>query len=203
MKYRVAICTALISVFSFALAATAKEPEPIKLFNGKDLTGWEEHGKAAWTVKDGILIGKQGENNAPGDLLTKASYDNFELTIEYRVVWPANTGLWYRYQSARQAYQADILEYKNPFALSGTIYCPGKMFIAINKDDTAINREGWNKMTVRAAGDHHVVTLNGKKVAEAHDDSSDKGRIGFQVHAGNQFGKMEVQVKSVVLHPLK
>ncbi len=77
------------------------------------------------------------------------------------------------------------------------------MFLAINKDEKTINREGWNKMTVRASGDHHVVTLNGKKVAEATDDSSDTGKIGFQAHAGNQFGKMEVQVNSVELHPLK
>ena len=34
----------------------------VKLFNGKDLTGWEATGNAKWVVEDGMLIGTQGEN---------------------------------------------------------------------------------------------------------------------------------------------
>jgi type 1 glutamine amidotransferase len=104
------------------------------LFNGKDLAGWVEEGKAHWEVKDGVLIGRQGANNAPGDLLTDKDFGDFELKVTFRVVWPANTGVWYRYQSASKALQADILEYQNPFALTGSLYCTGKMFIALNTD---------------------------------------------------------------------
>jgi len=45
--------------------------ETVKLFNGKDLTGWETSGDAKWVVENGMLIGTQGENNSPGDLFTK------------------------------------------------------------------------------------------------------------------------------------
>jgi hypothetical protein len=93
------------------------------LFNGRDLTGWEAEGNASWTVQDGMLVGMQGENNAPGDLFTTDSYSDFVLLVTYRVEWPANTGIWFRYQNANKAYQADILEYKNPVAYSGTLYC--------------------------------------------------------------------------------
>ncbi|HUV62928.1 MAG TPA: hypothetical protein VMW24_03465, partial [Sedimentisphaerales bacterium] len=31
----------------------------IKVFNGKDLTGWEATGGAKWVVEDGMLIGTQ------------------------------------------------------------------------------------------------------------------------------------------------
>ena len=86
------------------------------LFNGKDLTGWKPEGKARWDVQDGLLVGTQGEDNAPGDLFTEASFDDFELKVAFRVVWPANTGVWYRYQSPKQAFQADVLEYVKPFA---------------------------------------------------------------------------------------
>jgi len=174
----------------------------IALFNGKDLTGWKAEGGARWEVKQGILTGRQGPNNEPGDLFTEKSFGNFELSVTYKIVWPANSGIWYRYQSPKQAYQADILEYKKPFALSGTLYCPGKLFLATNTDASTVNREGWNKMVIRAVGDHHTIFLNDKKVAAVQEGSFKTGRIGFQIHAGDQFGKMRILIKQVSLREI-
>ena len=126
----------------------------VKLFNGKDLSGWETSGNARWFVEDGMLVGTQGENNAPGDLFTTDTYGDFLVTLTYRAEWPCNSGLWFRYQSPQKAYQADILEYKNPVCYSGTLYCPGKMFLAMNTDKSIVDREGWNTIKVRAEGDH-------------------------------------------------
>ena len=61
-----------------------------------------------------MLVGTQGENNAPGDLFTTASFDDFVVILTYRVEWPCNSGLWFRYQSPQVAYQADILEWPDP-----------------------------------------------------------------------------------------
>ncbi|MFB0523994.1 MAG: DUF1080 domain-containing protein [Phycisphaerae bacterium] len=174
----------------------------VKLFNGKDLTGWEASGDAKWVVRDGLLIGTQGQNNAPGDLLTKETYKDFIVTVTYRVEWPCNSGLWFRYQSPKKAYQADILEYKNPVCYSGTLYCPGKMFLAMNEDKTLVNREGWNTIKVRAQGDHIQVWINGHQVADVHDDTTDSGKIGFQVHPGEQFGPMKIVVRELLLKSL-
>jgi type 1 glutamine amidotransferase len=179
----------------------AKMPA-IELFNGKDLTGWKPEGNATWEVHDGQLVGKQGPDFAPGDLLTEKSYDDFQLTVTYRVVWPANTGVWFRYQAPQKAYQADVLEYKNPVAWSGTLYCPGKMFLAINDDPKLVDRDGWNTLVIRAVGNREIVLLNGTKVADVRDDTSRSGRIGFQVHAGTEFGEMRVFVRKVTLLPL-
>lgn len=165
------------------------------LFNGRDLTGWEAEGGASWTVQDGTLVGMQGENNAAGDLFTTDSYSDFVLLVTYRVEWPANTGVWFRYQNADKAYQADILEYKNPVAYSGTLYCPGKLFLTINSDKSLENRDGWNTMKIRAQGDHIQIWLNDHLVGDVHDQTTDSGRIGFQVHAGDQFGPMKIVVR--------
>ena len=174
----------------------------IKLFNEKNLADFEPTGGAKWVVEDGLLIGTQGENNAPGDLFTKAAYEDFDLTCTYRAEWPCNTGIWFRYQSPNKAYQADILEYKNPVCFSGSLYCPGKMFIAMNEDKSLVDREGWNTMKVRAWGNHLQIWINGHKVADVNDDSSDSGKIGFQVHPGAQFGPMKIVVKELLLKPL-
>ena len=173
-----------------------------ELFNGKDLTGWETSGGATWVVEDGLLVGTQGPNNAPGDLFTQASYDDFILTVTYRTEWPCNTGVWFRYQSPQVAYQADILEYTDPVAYSGTLYCPGKMFLAINDDKTLVDRDGWNTIKVRAEADHVQIWLNGRRVADVHDDTTATGKIGFQVHPGDEFGPMKIVVKEMSLKKL-
>ncbi len=175
------------------------------LFNGKDLSGWTAEGSAVWEVKDGMLIGRQGKDNAPGDLFTNDAFDDFELKVTYRVVWPANSGVWYRYQSGAKAFQADILEYKNPFALSGSLYrpgIPGKPFIAINTDQSIIDRAGWNTLVIRAVGDRQVVFLNGHKTADLRDPLSSSGKIGFQVHQGDQFGSMRIIIKGITIRPI-
>jgi len=174
----------------------------IRLFNGKDLTGWQTVGNAKWDVQDGLLVGTQGQNNAPGDLLTENTYKDFVLTVTYRVEWPCNSGVWFRYQSPDKAYQADILEYKNPECYSGTLYCPAKMFLAMNTDKTLVNRDGWNTMKVQAEGEHIQIWLNGRQVADVRDNSTDSGQIGFQVHPGAEFGPMKIVVQEILLKPL-
>jgi hypothetical protein len=202
----VVLCLSLMGCKSMcSMCPFGKDEVPAgftKLFNGKDLTGWETSGEATWTVEDGQLIGTQGPNNAPGDLFTQASYDDFVLTMTYRTEWPCNSGVWFRYQSPQVAYQADILEYKNPVAYSGTLYCPGKMFLAINEDPDLVDRDGWNTIKVQAEGDHVQIWLNGRQVANVHDDTTATGKIGFQVHPGAEFGPMKIVVKEMLIKEL-
>jgi len=167
----------------------------VDLFDGETLDGWHAEGGAEWSVEDGILIGKQGDDYAPGDLFTDGEYADFELEVEYRAVWPANSGIWFRYTDDQHAYQADILEWPDPVAYSGTIYAPGKMFIAINDDPSIEDRDGWNTMRVQAVGEHLNVTLNGVQAAHAHDSDHANGRIGIQIHAGEEFGDMEIHIR--------
>jgi hypothetical protein len=173
-----------------------------KLFNGKDLSGWEATGKAKWTVEKGLLVGTQGDKNSPGDLFTTKSFRDFEATVTYRAEWPCNSGVWFRFQTPDKAYQADILEYKNPVAYSGTLYCPGKLFLAINADKTLENHDGWNTIKVRAQGDHLQIWLNDRPTADVHDATADSGKIGFQVHPGAEFGPMKIFVREVLLKEL-
>jgi hypothetical protein len=184
---------------STAAGTDSKGPDAewIPLFNGKDLTGWKPEGNATWKVEDGMLVGAQGPGNEPGDLFTEEEFADFRLRVVYKVQWPANTGVWFRYQSPEKAYQADILEYKEPEAYSGTIYCPGKMFLAINKDPKLEKKDDWNTIIVRAQGDRLVVRLNGVKTGDVQESSYDKGRIGFQIHAGDEFKDMKLTVKEV------
>jgi hypothetical protein len=176
--------------------------EFVSLFNGKDLTGWDATGNAKWFVEDGCLVGTQGEKNAPGDLFTTDTFSDFELITVYRAEWPLNSGVWFRFQNDGKAYQADILEYKNPEAYSGTLYCPGKMFLARNLNKELENRDGWNTIRIVTQGTKTQIWLNGVQTADVDDDTTDSGKIGFQVHAGNEFGKMKIVVREIKIKEL-
>jgi hypothetical protein len=183
-------------------AKKAGEAEWTSLFNGKDLTGWAPFNGATWAVEDGCIVGKQGPKFAAGDLFTVKEYSDFELTVTYKVQWPANSGVWFRYQSPDKSYQADILEYKSPEAYSGTIYCPAKMFLATNKDPKLEKKDGWNTMKISAKGDHLIVSLNDVVTGDVHDASYPKGKIGFQVHPGEEFKDMKITVREIKIRPL-
>ncbi len=174
----------------------------VSLINGKDLEGWEATGNAKWFVEDGQLVGTQGDNNAPGDLFTTASFSDFELNVTYRAEWPCNSGVWFRFQSPQVAYQADILDYKNPVAFSGTLYCPGKLFLAKNLDKDLEDRAGWNTIRILTQGTKTKIWLNGTQTADVDDNSTDTGKIGFQVHPGAEFGPMKIVIKEIKIKEL-
>ena len=47
-----------------------------------------------------------------------------------------------------------------------------------------------------------IQVRTGRQVADVHDDTTDSGKIGFQVHPGDQFGPMKIIVREMLLKPL-
>lgn len=87
------------------LASTALHAaEPVEIFNGKDLTGWEGNPQL-WSVEDGAITGRTPPDPATPEkgiikhntfLVWKAgTVGNFELTFQYRIV-AGNSGVQYR-----------------------------------------------------------------------------------------------------------
>ncbi len=87
------------------LASTVLQAgEPVDIFNGTDLTGWEGN-PALWSVEDGAITGRtppDPENPEKGIikhntfLVWKAgTVGDFELTLQYRIV-KGNSGIQYR-----------------------------------------------------------------------------------------------------------
>lgn len=190
-----------IALAGWIVAAAGCGPQWRPLFDGATLQGWRAVGNAEWTVEDGAIVGRPDAQNRPGDLVTDREYGDFELDCTFKVVWPANSGIWFRWAD-HKGYQLDILDFPNPKAYTGTLYCDGKMFLAINPDPSLVNRDGWNRGTISAIGDHIVVTLNGRKVADVRDTSYRRGAIGFQVHPGKEFKNMRIIVKDVRIRVL-
>jgi len=186
-----------MAIMLVALPLRAAEPKDwIALFNGKNLDGWKQQGAGIFKVVDGCLLGAQTDGKG-GDLFTTREFDNFECRFTYKMKWPGNSGIWFR-----DKYQFDILKYQKPVAFSGSIYCPGKLFLTRNEDESIENRDGWNEGRIFANGDHLVVWLNGKRVGDCRDSTFARGRIGIQVHGGDAARNMEILIQRIEVRPL-
>ena len=73
------------------------------LFDGKSLTGWRGYSqpdatKTRWKVESGMLTVDPGDGTdtrGARDLITVATYDNFDLAFEWKVTPGGNSGLKY------------------------------------------------------------------------------------------------------------
>ena len=120
-RVRAVFLYAALPVF-LCCQCTSIEPEPrTELFNGRDLSGWRQTGNAKWAVEDGILIGSQDEQGRPGDLLTETEWDDFRLTVVFKMDFPGNSGIWFRKPKGKLGYQMDVLE-GHPESLTGGIW---------------------------------------------------------------------------------
>jgi hypothetical protein len=87
----------LTSLFAFLLLPTLApaESEWMALFDGKSLSGWSQADGsppgAGWSVQEG-MIHLKGEG---GNLVSAASYSEFELEWEWKVATGANNGVKY------------------------------------------------------------------------------------------------------------
>lgn len=176
----------------------------MSLFDGRTLAGWRKSGNAVWRVEAGSIVGRQGPGETPGDLFTEKEWKDFDLETEWKMHWPGNSGVWFRYRNPKSAYQADIIDEPGyPGVLSGSLYCSGKAFIAENRDPASVNKNGWNKLRIRAAGKHIEIWQNTRKVVDTHDATfPGPGRIGVQVHPGKKFAGMEIHIRRIRLRAL-
>lgn len=68
--------------------------EPVRLFNGKDLTGWAMSASTppVWSVQDGAIV-------SPGhgpELVSNATFQDFKLHIEFNCGTDSNSGVYLR-----------------------------------------------------------------------------------------------------------
>ncbi len=73
------------------------------LWDGKTADGWrgaktEHFPEQGWVIKDGILSVLEsggGESRHGGDIITKDTYSNFELVVDFKITEGANSGIKY------------------------------------------------------------------------------------------------------------
>jgi HEAT repeat protein len=185
--------------------------EPVSLFDGQSLQGWEGNTNV-WRVQEGVIVGGSMKGNPKNEFLaTLRSYTNFVLRLEYKLVGTegfVNGGVQFR--SVRVAnppnemsgYQADI-----GAGYSGALYDESrrnKMLVRPNEELVKrLEKAGdWNRYEIRCEGSHIQLWLNGEKTVEyAEPDAGipQTGVIALQIHGDC---KAEIYFRNLVLEEL-
>jgi hypothetical protein len=151
------------------------------LFDGQSTHGWRGYEQTAmpakgWKVQDGLLRKVGGERG--GDIITEASFEDFDLSWEWRISPGGNNGLKYLVTEDRPS--APGHEYqltddtKNPDAKIGPHRAAAAFYdVLAAPADKQLKPVGeWNVSRVLIQGNHVEHWLNGKKVLE-YDLGSD------------------------------
>ena len=196
----------------FSLAHSAAAAEPVSLFDGRTLNGWEGEKTKVWRVQDGAIVGGSLEGNPQNEFLTsKKVYRNFILQLEYKLEGTegfVNGGVQFRSVRIPQppnemsGYQADIGQH-----YWGALYDESrrkKVLAAPAKEvlDKIVKHEEWNDYRIRCQGPRIQLWLNGTLTVdytEKDEKSARTGIIGLQVHGG---AKAKVHYKDIRIEEL-
>src|SRR5436190_16883480 len=144
------------------------------LFDGTTLNGWRTYKNlpGSWNVTNGILCSERSKSNTHADLITNDEFENFELSIDWKLSPKGNSGIMYLvteqydhpYQSGPE-YQ--LIDDKNfpekiqEYQKTGANYAMQPAAVS------ASNAPGeWNHTVIIVNKGHVEHWLNGKKLLE-------------------------------------
>ena len=213
---------AFLTLVSSAFSTQAGEDGFVKLFDGKTLDGFEQHGgKAKYTVEDGEIVGTSVPKTSNSFLCTKKPYSDFILELEFKVDPLLNSGIQIRSEvfdketviklrggkerkipaDRVHGYQVEIDP--SARAWSAGIYDESRRGWLYNlKGDKhtaareAFKQNEWNHYRIEAIGDSIKTWINKVPAADLKDGMTPKGLIALQVHGvGNDAKKIGKQVR--------
>ncbi|WP_020470625.1 3-keto-disaccharide hydrolase [Zavarzinella formosa] len=200
------------SMLFVLLSATFAAAEPVKLFDGKTLDGWEGDTAKTWRVEDGAIVGGTLDAVVPRNefLSTKKSYGDFELKAEFKLIGDKakmNAGIQFRTKRIPNhhevsGYQADVGQ-----DYWGALYDESRRNKVLVKPDAKvleklIKHEDWNEYTIRCEGPRIRLWLNGTLTVdytEADDKIERTGIIALQIHGG---AKAKAMYKNIRIEEL-
>ncbi|NJK84521.1 MAG: DUF1080 domain-containing protein, partial [Saprospiraceae bacterium] len=177
------------------------KPKSISLFNGKDLTGWKIHGTEKWYVNNGQLVCESGADKGYGYLATERSFNNFDLTLEFKQEANGNSGVFFRSSlegTKITGWQAEVAPPKNNTGGIYESYGRGWLIQPKPSLDSALKMGEWNTMRIRVVGDEVRTWLNGVQMIHLKDEKIGQatGQIALQIHDG---GGIKVNWRNIQL----
>jgi hypothetical protein len=183
MKRSLPIVLSLIAIGVVGLGSaevSGQRAAWVTLFDGTSLNGWNPIGNANWELVDGAVQADMGS----GFLVSDRPYSDFELTLEFWVDEPANSGIFIRCADPttvtdRNSYEVNIYDTRadQSYRTGGIVH--------IASPTSVINAGGqWNTYEITARGERLQVTLNGTEVVDVEDSQFASGPIALQYGAG-------------------
>ncbi|NNE78357.1 MAG: DUF1080 domain-containing protein, partial [Pricia sp.] len=141
--------------------------EPIELFNGKDLTGWElinPKSKNGFKVIDGNLVNDpvqptEGEHISYGNIRTEQEFEDFNLKLEVNVPEGNNSGVY-----LRGLYEIQVVD---SYGKALDPHNMGAVYSRITPSEAAEKPPGeWQSLDITLVDRHVTVLFNGKKIID-------------------------------------
>lgn len=186
--------------------------EIIKLFNGKDLEGWEGY-TDLWSVKDGVIVGKNDKPlKVSTYLFTKQKFSDFRLLLSFKLVGKSEmhsgVGIWgtkidpaelekievkQKLDAAKEhgehTYRGHLVMFPSQWGLFDLYRRAGKINPPQAIRDVAIKagkQRDWNDMEILAQGNRIRLVVNGKLALDWRDPEPKlvgEGPIALQLHS--------------------
>jgi hypothetical protein len=146
----------------------------------KSLANFDQAGNAAWRIAERAMAADTGQ----GFLVTKESYGDFQLRLEF---WPdegTNSGVFIRCEDpqapgAQSCYEINIFD-SNPNRNNATGAVVG-VAAPLRVPQTELK---WNLLEIEAKGPQINVSVNNERTVSVRDTKHARGRIALQRNAG-------------------
>ena len=165
MKKRISALAAVVAVGLAACAGSGSNWTTL-IDNGAGLDNFDRFRVANWHVKDNAIQADSGGKD-PAYLVSKKSYKDFVMRVEFWASHDANSGVFLRCQNVKDigdenCYEANIFDQRpDPTYATGAIV----KVAPVPKD---FERAGgkWNNFEITAQGSRLVVVMNGKTTVD-------------------------------------
>jgi len=199
----------LLSTCAFAQLPKGTPPpgeDWVKLFNGKDVSGWNNVGGQNWTVEDGVLTGRAVDKNY-GYLETLTDYKDFQFAVRFKCVGTGNSGIYFHTRfkpgTADVSQGAQFEIDCNLGHHTGGVYGFGRAWIVwpAPENESVVRPGEWNDMLVTVIGNRYIARLNGVPMIDFTDPRAPflTGTIALQLHSG---GAGHMQFKDILVRDL-
>ncbi len=179
--------------------------EVIRLFNGKDLEGWEGH-KELWSVKDGAIVAKNTEPIKVSTYLqTKRKFRDFRLTANVKLVQSemhSGIAFWGRKAPDKgdpYTYAGHLVMFPSGWGMYDLF---GRNGLPVDGGPAKKvgKQHDWNYLEILAQGNRVRVAVNGTLVVDWRDPEPKRildGPIGLQLHSNGV--PQEIHFKDLML----
>lgn len=153
-----------------------------ELFNGEDLDGWKAYNKdeisSQWKAENGAIAFTPSDDvKDPENLITEEEYENFELSIEWKISEGGNSGIMWAVQEDEKysepyltGPEIQVLDNeRHPDAKNGLNRTAGALYDMVPPSEDVTKPAGeWNKEVIHIDHEKNIgwVKLNGTKVVE-------------------------------------
>ncbi len=187
--------TAAAAICLFLQPAAAQE-ERISLISGTEgMDNFTVVGDADWSTDTSSI--RADEGSGASWLVTRDSYGDFVLHVEFWASDDANSGIYLRCQDRdnitdRNCYEANIFDQRpDPSFGTGAI-----VHVASVDEPRPTVGNQWNVYHITLRGDHLLVELNNETTVDVRDSQFAEGPVALQ------WGRGTIRFRNVWVQPL-